>query len=283
MPHPDPDPEEDVRALKAELNRLRRELSSIAPSLDQMLSRRGFIVYKKNPADDLIVPEKAYDSALYEKLKKYSFRLFLRDVIRFQDHFSFYNVTRFTTRRISENYTHFLLNSGIAQRHYSGFRLIKRPVKSFGQTLECFTARLIRNAFQAETLWGVRFKKRKVGGDYDLLALIDNRLFYMEIKSSPPKQIYDSEIDAFLNRTDDLSPDIAVFFVDTELRMKDKIVPMFEDALRRIYGRALPVSRIIRALVHINRKIYIINAKTGIVANIDTVLRFYWHEPFKIY
>jgi len=273
---------DDPRRLRADIRRLRKELASLAPSLDVMLRRRGFVIHKKNPSEDLIVPDRDYDSAFYEKMKKYSFRLFLRDVIRFQDSFSITDVTKFATRSVSAGYTEFLLKAGVVERHRNSYRLTRRPIKSFGETLECFMARLVRNHFQAEVFWGVRFKKRGVGGDYDLIARIDNKLFYMEIKSSPPKQIYDREIDAFLDRLSDLSPDLSAFFVDTELRMKDKIVPMFEQALQRRFGIRLPVRRIVRELFHINRKIFIINAKAGIASNIDTILACYWHKPFEI-
>jgi hypothetical protein len=104
----------------------------------------------------------------------------------------------------------------------------------------------------------------------------------MEIKSSPPKQIYDREIAAFFNRIKDLSPDVSIFFVDTELRMKDKIVPMFEDELRRRYKKNIPLERIVKELFHINRKIFIINAKGGISSNINTVLAFMLNEKFDI-
>ena len=96
------------------------------------------------------------------------------------------------------------------------------------------------------------------------------------------EQIYDKEITAFFNRVEDLSPDIAVFFVDTELRMKDKIVPMFEDALLKRYNKAVPVERIVKELFHINKKIFIINSKGGITTNIETVLAFKWHKEFDL-
>ena len=72
-----------------------------------------------------------------------------------------------------------------------------------------------------------------MGGDYDLIAKVDGSILYMEIKSSPPKQIYQNEISAFFDRVADLSPEISIFFVDTELRMKDKIVLMFEEELKK--------------------------------------------------
>jgi hypothetical protein len=132
-------------------------------------------------------------------------------------------VTKYATKQVSAQYLDFLLKAKIVESAGKKYRLKKRPVKSFGETLEWFVAGLIKNDFQAETAWGVKFKRPKVGGDYDLITRIDSSLLYMEIKSSPPKQIYDKEITAFFNRVEDLSPDISIFFVDTELRMNDKI------------------------------------------------------------
>jgi hypothetical protein len=251
-----------------------------------LLSRRGFRIYKKEPSEDLLLPEKKYINNFHAKLKKYSFRLFLRDVIKHQESFTIEKVTKFTTKAVSSQYIDFILKSGLIELVPGGYRLKKRvgttvvstPIKSFGETLEWFIARLIEKDFQAETVWSVKFKRPKVGGDYDLIAKIDSSILYMEIKSSPPKQIYDKEITAFFNRVDDLSPEISIFFMDTELRMKDKIVPMFEDEIKKRYKKLLPVKRIKKELFHINKKVFIINSKVSITANIGTVLSFYWNK-----
>ena len=271
---------DETRLLKAEIKRLRKKVNELSPSLEGMLGNRGFRIYKREPSEDLVVPDRKYASAFYEKLKKYSFRLFLRDVIKHQDYFTLDKITRFATKQVSSGYLDFILRTGIAEPYRIGYRLNKRPIKSFGETLEWFVSKLVRNSFKAETIWGVKFKGRKVGGDYDLIAKVESKIMYMEIKSSPPKQIYDKEIAAFFNRIDDLSPDISIFFVDTELRMKDKIVPMFEDELRRRYKKKIPVEQIVKELFHINRKIFIINAKGGITSNINTVLAFLLNEKF---
>jgi len=271
-----------IKILKAEIKRLKKELAALSPTLEVLLKRRGFSIYKKEPSTDLLIPDKNHSAAFFTRLKKYSFRLFLRDAIKHQDSFTLKKVTRYATHEVSARHLEFLLKAKIAEPYEDGYRLKKRPVKSFGETLEWFTAQLMQKELQAETTWGVKFKRPKVGGDYDLLAKIDTELLYMEIKSSPPKQIYDREITAFFNRIEDLSPDIAVFFVDTELRMKDKIVPMFEDELQKRYINPAPVERIIKELFHINKKIFLINAKGGIHTNIRTVLTFRWHKDFNL-
>ena len=272
----------EIKLLKSEIKRLGKALSKVSPSLDILLKRRGFKVYKKEPSEDLLLPEKKYINIFYEKLKKYSFRLFLRDVIKHQNFFTIDKVARYATKEITSQYIDFLLKANLTESTAKGYRLKKRPIKSFGETLEWFIARLIEKEFESETIWGVKFKRPKVGGDYDLIAKIDSSILYMEIKSSPPKQIYDKEIAAFLNRIEDLSPEVSIFFMDTELRMKDKIVPMFEAELQRHYKKSVSVERIVKELFHINKKIFIINSKDSITANIRTVLNFKWHDKPEI-
>lgn len=272
----------EIKLLKSEIKRLEKALSKVTPSLDVLLKRRGFKVYKKEPPEDLLLPEKKYINIFYEKLKKYSFRLFLRDVIKHQNFFTIDKVARYATKEITSQYIDFLLKANLTESTAKGYRLKKRPIKSFGETLEWFIARLIEKEFESETIWGVKFKRPKVGGDYDLIAKIDSSILYMEIKSSPPKQIYDKEIAAFLNRVEDLSPEVSIFFMDTELRMKDKIVPMFEAELQRHYKKSVLVERIVKELFHINKKIFIINSKDSITANIRTVLNFKWHDKPEI-
>ena len=100
----------------------------------------------------------------------------------------------------------------------------------------------------------------------------------MEIKSSPPKQIYQQEISAFFDRLSDLSPEISIFFVDTELRMKDKIVLMFEEDVKKRHSQPQKIVRIEKELFHIKDKIFIINAKDSITANIEKVLSWYFRR-----
>ncbi|MBI4847841.1 MAG: hypothetical protein HY808_04585 [Nitrospirae bacterium] len=272
---------DDIKLLKAEIKRLRKTVAGLTPSLEAMLKLRGFRIYKREPAEDLLLLQRKYLGPYFEKLKRYSFRLFLRDVIKHQDFFTPETVTRYATKEVTAQYIDFLLKTGVIERLREGYRIKKRPVKSFGETLEWFVARLIQREFKAEAVWGVKFKRPKVGGDYDIIAKIESSIVYMEIKSSPPKQIYNREVTAFLDRAEDLSPDISIFLDDTELRMKDKIVPMFEAELQRRYKGPAPVERIERELFHISGKIFIINSKESIEANIGTALSFFWNKSLK--
>jgi len=267
---------EELAFLRSEVSRLRRELNNVTPSLDMLLKRRGFRVYKKEPTDDLLVPDMPFRESYYTALHKYSFRLFLRDVIKHQERFTPEQVTRYATTRVIRAYLGYLLDSNMSAEGAAGFTLSRRPITSFGPTLEWYVAELLKQEFGAETYWGVKFRRPKVGGDYDVLAKLDGSLLYVEVKSSPPKQVTDSEIAAFLDRVDDLAPEAAVFLMDTELRMKDKVVPLFEQELAKREAVPLPVLRIEKELFHLQDRIFIVNAKESIGRNIEKVITRYF-------
>jgi hypothetical protein len=269
---------EEAQSLRNEIKRLRKSLSELTPSLDVFLKRRGFRIYKKEPSEDLLLPAKEFQNGFYELLKKYSFRLFLRDVIKQQDFFRLENVTRYATSEVTKDYLEFLRKIGLVEKVPDGFRLSLRPIKSFGETLEWFVSETFKVEFAVEAIWGVKFKRPRVGGDYDLIAKVDGAILYMEIKSSPPKQIYQKEIIAFFDRLSDFLPEIGIFFVDTELRMKDKIVPMFEEGLRVRYVHPPKITRMEKELFQIEDKIFIINAKDNVAANIEKVLTWYFRS-----
>jgi hypothetical protein len=266
---------EEPAFLRDEIKRLRRTLSLLTPGIEVLLKRRGFRIYKKEPAEDLLLPEERHQDEYYAKLNKYSFRLFLRDVIKRQDFFTLQDVTRYATPGVTREYLQCVEEIGLVEEKAHGFALARRPIKSFGETLEWYIAEMFKREFGSEAVWGVKFKRPGVGGDYDVIAKLDGALFYVEVKSSPPKQIYDSEVAAFLDRVADLSPEVAVFFMDTELRMKDKIVPMFEQELGRRRPESTAVIRMERELFEIDNRIFIVNAKESIAGNIERVQ--HWH------
>jgi hypothetical protein len=271
-------PPDEIKSLHDEIKRLRRSLSELTPPLDVLLKRRGFKIFKKEPSEDLLLPEMQFTGSFYEMLKKYSFRLFLRDVIKHQEFFRPENVTRYATSAVTSEYIGYLRDIGLIELVSDGFRLISGPIKSFGETLEWFIAEIFKKEFAAEAIWGIRFKRPQVGGDYDLIAKVDGSILYIEIKSSPPKQIYQNEISAFFDRTIDLSPEICIFFVDTELRMKDKIVPMFYEEYKKRAVEPPEIMRMEKELFQIRDKIFIVNAKDSISANIEKVLIWYFRR-----
>jgi hypothetical protein len=272
--------QEEVQDLRAKIVRLEGERGEQEGGLQRAIKARGLQVHRQDPDDDLIFSPEASPqerTSLYELLKHYSFRLFLRDVISAQDAFRAEELVRYCSLQTAQRYCDSLCALGIAEPVGGGvFRLVNRSLYSFGPTLEWFIAQMFQREFASPSTYGVRFKETPSGGDYDVIALWEGRIVYVEIKSSPPRGIERGEIGSFLARITDLLPDIAVFFNDTHLRMKDKIVLMFEEELSEQYGTdsvRFPVERLVDELFHINHRIYIVNSKREIAANFTLFLR----------
>jgi hypothetical protein len=264
--------------LRDENRRLRRSLNTLTSPLDVLLKRRGFRIFKQAPSGDLLLPAEEFLEEYCRMLHSYSFRLFIRDVIKHQDFFQAENVTRYATAGVTADYMRYILSIGLITKTGDGYQLTRRPVKSFGETLEWYVAEILKREFCFESIWGVKFKRSCIGGDYDVLGRFNGSVLYIEVKSSPPKQIYAAEISAFFDRVSDLLPEIAVFFMDTELRMKDKIVPMFEDELAKKYALPPAVTRMEKELFQIDNRIFIINAKDSIERNLEKVMKSYFRR-----
>lgn len=239
-----------------------------------MLKRRGLDVLLQNPVQYLFFPpdlNKGFEDELYEILKKYSFRIFIRDVIKNKKSFSADDLLRYSTKEWVERYIEFLLQRGIVEGLGGAqYRLKAEAVFSFGDTLEWFVANMFEREFGSPALWGVRLANIEAGGDYDVIASVEGRLVYTEVKSSPPKNIEEAEVAAFIKRVTELKPSCAIFFEDTRLRMKDKLVPMFEGFLGK---KGFKAKRLVEETFLIGDKIYITNSKPDIVGNIGFCIK----------
>ncbi len=258
----------ELRRLSARVARLEQAVLGPEAALEAALAERGLKVYRKDPTDRLLLPPGApadLQERFYGLMHRYSFRLLLRDAIRLE-RFRTDDLTRFCSPRAAAGYVRFLAGAGVVEPEEGTFRLT-RPVGSLGPTLEWYVARLLEREFLAPAIYGVRFRNTAAGGDFDVIALLRNDLAYAEVKSSPPKGIEVAEVRAFLRRLEDLEPWVSFFIVDTELRMKDKIVPLFEEATE---GRA-PV-RVHGELFRLAPAVYIINSRKGIATNLRRCL-----------
>jgi hypothetical protein len=96
------------------------------------------------------------------------------------------------------------------------------------------------------------------------------------VKSSPPKHIESTEVRSFLDRIEALRPNLAVMLVDTELRMKDKMVVMFEEELTTKSGReGSPVRRLFDETFQIQDQVFLTNSRPNLISNLAQIFR--WH------
>src|SRR5512135_1748567 len=109
MPLSDDETFAELAYLREEVLRLRASLNLLTPRIDILLKRRGFTVYKKEPSEDRLIPSKKYLRSYFQMLHKYSFRLFLRDVIKHQGIFTLEQVTRYATPGVTKDYLDYLI------------------------------------------------------------------------------------------------------------------------------------------------------------------------------
>jgi hypothetical protein len=280
----------ELQSLKRKVQHLSKEIQTLkAISLEDpspvegLLKMRGIKVFRKNPTDRLFFPSDLtpfYKNQFYEVMKKYSFRLVLRDMIKNQNRFRIQDLTHYCSPRVAQGYCDLLSKMGtIVKEGVGRYRTRVSPLYSFGPTLEWFIAEMFRREFASPAIYGVSVKKTPSGGDYDVMASWNRRLVYVEVKSSPPKGVESSEVKTFFSRIDDLLPEVTLLFNDTQLRMKDKLVVMFEEELERKYGREskafYPVERLIEELFHVRHRIFIVNSKKEVVENFHICLKDY--------
>ena len=273
-----------IEKLKKEVHYLRGLLEDRETSVASMLRRRGFTFGVDCPMDHVIYPArptKRNIDTYYELLKRYSFRIVLRDIIRLKDGFSEDDLLHYCSSEKVYEYLTFLSRSGMVRR-ISGprFRLSQENIDSIGGTLEWFVAQIFRREFCSIAAWGVKILNTGIGGDYDVIARVEQKLVYLETKSSPPKNIHQETIDEFLGRLDDLNPDLAIYLVDTHLRMEDKINKMFRWGLQArhlaLRKKRKLVKRIQNHVFLVPGNIIVMNSKPDLVSNLATCLRYYF-------
>jgi len=234
---------EELEAFRQELVALRKNLPVDVP-IKNLLKERGLRVFRQNPTEKLLLPldiSPGMKTRFYEMLKRYSFRLFLRDMTKKSQGFRIADLVRYVSPEVAEHYVGFLLSARTIEKKDKGaFRIRNESITSFGPTLEWFVAEMFRREFASPAIYGVHFKNTRSGGDFDVIARWGRRLVYVEVKSSPPRGIEINEISTFFSRIDDLIPDAALFFNDTQLRMKDKLVALFRRNSRTGLGPRPP-------------------------------------------
>jgi hypothetical protein len=234
-----------------------------------MLLRRGF--HPKPWPPDLPFPPD-FDEASCERfarrLDHYAFRLFLRGAIQQAGGFRPSEATRYVDGPSARAMAEELVGLGLAERAgRAGYRLLHSP-RSFGGTLEWYLARELGARLGFDTATGLRFGAPGVGGDLDVVAAAEGRLLYLEAKSSPPRQISEEEVRAFLDRVEALRPDLALFVVDTALRLGDKVVPMLAGELARRAGRGAVPRRVVREVWALTPRLFAVGAKGHISVNV---------------
>jgi hypothetical protein len=239
-----------------------------------MLARRGLRPYRTSP--DLPFPHDLAGEAadrLVALLDHYAFRLFLRGAILRPEGFPPEEASRYLPAARARMFADSLVELGLAVREPGGrVRLLSRAA-SFGGTLEWYVGRELGRWLGLDVVTGVKFHSSGFGGDLDIVASCEGKLLYVELKSSPPKHLSDGEVTAFFERVDLLRCDVALFAVDTALRLADKVVPMLVEGLAQVTGTtACTPRRIERELWVLSPHVYVVNGKPDLLRNIGRAI-----------
>lgn len=204
----------------------------------------------------------------YQAMQRYSFRMVLREVLRLGQHntFSAEDLTRYTSLNAVKSYLQQLLDFSIIRRNDNDFELLTNAA-SIGPTLEWFIAEVLRRELNFCVGRSIPLRGGLTGGDLDVVALGDGQLILVEVKSGPPKHLSEAHVTAFLDRIRAVAPNGAIFFNDTQLRMADKIVVLFEKVLTEQHIARQP-KRLRREIFEVGPGIFIANAKPDIIGNI---------------
>jgi len=234
-----------------------------------MLVRRG--LHPEPVCSDPPIPKPVLDSRedeICSWLSHYAFRLFLRGAIQRADGYAPADTTRYLEINQTRRYAEVLVNLGLADRISRDHYRLKWASPNFGRTLEWFVGRELERKFGFEVATGVKLHVRGGGGDLDVVAAAEGKLIYIELKSSPPKNLSAGEIDAFCDRLNLLRPDVSLFVVDTALRLSDKVVPMLLDTFRRRAYIVDRPTRIAAQLWALTPHLYAVNGSRDLMANI---------------
>ena len=235
-----------------------------------MLARRG--VHPTAARPDVPFPldlEPDRAARLAASLDHYAFRLFLRGAIERRRGFAPAEATRYLSPAQARAHAEALVTLGLARRLGRGRYALRYPARSFGGTLEWYVARELERRFGCDVASSLKLRIRGVGGDLDVVAAAEGKLVCLELKSSPPSQLKPGEIRAFLLRVRALRPDLALFVIDTSLRLSDRVLPLFAGVLGVRVGT---LRRVERELWAVTPHLYLVNAGPDLLANVGRAL-----------
>jgi hypothetical protein len=238
-----------------------------------MLARRG--LHPDRSKEVLLFPEDLDDraaGAFREWLGHYGFRLFLRGAIQRSESFLPSTATRYLTKARSGRYAEALVALGLAEKIPRSRYRLKWNVRSFGPILEWYVGCELEHRFGFSVATGVTLHVRGGGGDLDVVAAAEGKLVYLELKSSPPKNLSVNEISAFCDRLILLRPDISLFVIDTALRLSDKVLPMLAEEFGNRGWDARKPKRIAAQLWALTPHIYAVNGSRDLMANIGKAI-----------
>lgn len=267
-----------LRELQVRIALLEQQLARMAPSVDASLRHRGWTAAVHSSLQRVLLPEPAEPARIdryYADLRHYHFRRLLQESAerRRLDPAAVRRLERRWGPRTAATLER-LVEYGLLRRRGRGFVLAAEEAKTFGETLEWFLAQVFAREFLAPAAWDVRIRGLERGGDFDVLAVLDGRLGYVECKGSPPYNVSADVLARYLERTRRLSPDFTILLLDTTLHIERNII---DNLVRLLRGEGGP-PQVVRATPGVyevggGTPFFVVTSRRSLVANLAVCLR----------
>jgi hypothetical protein len=256
-------------------------------SIENTLKRRGYAYAREGDAKNVIMPstQSAIDR-LYGYMASRTFRNILKKMIRKKTSLQQVDFEADCEPTKLKEYFDFLESSGILNKESNSSFVLALDISDFGHTLEWYVAELFKRELGCTAAWDVSVEGINVGGDFDVLARVEAELACVETKSALPGNIPDSEIRHFLQRDQELDPDMSIFLVDSRddlsdlvARFEDIITPaVVEDAVIRDPNYRHKIYKLsdFGGIYHTLRRIFIVNSEPSILTSLRRCLNYYF-------
>ncbi len=273
-----------------EIKELAKAVHDEIYSIENTLKRRGYRYAGKGHLKSLILPTSIANEqvdSFYKQMKSRTFRNILKEIVAKRNNLYQADYLKYCNETKLSEYFDFLTTIGVI--HYNdntcSYSLTSRA-NDFGPTLEWYVSEIFKREFSSTADWGVKIKNVKPGGDFDVLARVESTLAWIETKSTSPDNINETDIRHFLQRDQNLDPDMSIFLVDTNSDLSslvESFIDIMSPALARDSNIKGPDYRIkikrlpdFGGIYFTSRRIFIINSSQSIQTNLMHCLNYYF-------
>ncbi|MGB9810629.1 MAG: hypothetical protein ACPLSN_02655 [Dictyoglomus turgidum] len=240
--------------------------------------RRGYQIDECCQKERIILPKDlSLEGDYFNFLSHYRFRRLLSDIIHSQDNGRVNLEKLFSRWNLEEirEYWEFLVKSGILPLVNENYYFSYPYIDNFGETLEWYISGLLVKEFKMPTVWGVKIRELKGGGDFDVLSILEGYLLYIECKTSPPNNVRLREIWEFLRRREELKPKITILFIDTTLKIERNITENVKYLLDKRFAKDKNnvLLKLKEGIYAFDKSLYIMQSKGEMVKNFQLVFR----------
>lgn len=256
-------------------------------SIENTLKRRGYMYVGEGRAENVILPCRQSDiDRFFRYMRSRTFRQILKKIITKKCNIQQADFAAECSLKKLREYLDFLESSSILTRQSVSSFSLALDVDDFGYTFEWYVSELFKRELRCTAEWGVRVKNISIGGDFDVLARVEAELAYVETKSASPESISSSEIEHFLQRDQELDPDISILLVDTRDDLSN-LVARFEEIITPAevedgaindpdYRHNIQQHLDFGGIYHTLRRIFIIKSEPAILTNLRHCLNYYF-------